>query len=413
MLYLHAVLYINFYVQSNILAKKLLEPYVICGVVGIVAFTAVGTTALSSVRKRSYKVFYVVHVSLATILLPVLFFHVSHIRIYLYQTAIVYALNALLRAFSSRAYHGAIKLVPGTQLVKIDISLPKSASRGRGPTIWQPGQHAYVSLPGHPLSRTFRSNPFTVASLPAVDGKVQFVAKVLDGNTAKLAQAAEGVSKASHDLTLEGPYGVASHPERLLRYDRVLLIAGGVGATFTVPLYRQLLADLSPSKGSYRRQRVSFVWIAHSKADVMWAIPEDAKEREGFIERLEVFFTGGDQQSGLHANDNFTIGDDDDERTDKVAFGDSEEGIELEEQKNLLAGEPHDESKKDAAGFVTYAGRPDLERLLDQAFSHGHAEKVAIVVCGPKSLTTELRSCVGRWVNKGRDVWFWQESFAL
>jgi len=416
LLYVHTVLYINFYVLSNLLATKITEWYVICGIVGILAFTAVGTTALAPVRKWSYRVFYVVHVTLATALLPVLFFHVSHIRIYLYETAAVYALNVLLRALNSRTLPSTIALIPGTTLLRIEVPLPKTTSETRS---WQPGQHAYISLPGHPLSRTFRSNPFTVASLPAVDGTLRFVARILDGNTAKLARRSTA-TRQTQPLTLEGPYGVTTHPDRLLQYDRILLVAGGVGATFVVPIYRQLLADLSPSKGSYRRQKVHFVWIARSRAEVMWAMPGDKKEREGFTERLSVYLTGS-----AAANGGFAVGRDAEEEEDdggngkdKTAFGEPDDGIELEEREKLLDNNNNSTIEPPTSDLLTtHPGRPDLANLVNRTFSLGHArekEKVAIVVCGPKSLTAALRAKTERWVvEAGREVWFWEEGFAL
>lgn len=407
LLYFHAALYINFYVQKGLLASKIQEAYVLCGIFGILAFTAVGTTALAPVRKWSYRVFYITHVTLATAILPVLFFHVSHIRIYLYETAVIYALNVLLRTISSRQYEGTIRLMPNTNLIEVTIPLPPAGRGKQTIPAWQPGQHAYVSLAGPPLLRTFRSNPFTVASIPSVDGKLTFVARVLDGNTAKLAQATgHQDTKSTQRLTIEGPYGVATHADRLLQYDRVLLVAGGIGATFIVPLYRQLLADLSPSKGSYRRQKVSFVWAARGLAEVMWALPEDSREREGFVERLSVCLTNAGEDSGVGA---FMSGD---EGGEKERIGEADTSIELEEQKQLLTEEA-DGSGGDMSSVSTYYGRPKLERLVQQTFAHGSAEKVAIVVCGPTGLTRGLRKEVAPWVYRGRDVWFWEEAFAL
>lgn len=405
-LYLHAALYVNFYVQANLLGDKLKEIYVLCGIVGIIAFTAVGTTALSPVRKWSYRVFYITHVSLATAILPLLYFHVSHIRIYLYETAAIYTFNAALRALASKSLTGTVRLLPDSSLLEITIPLSSSAISPSYKQTWQPGQHAYISLQGHPLLRTFRCNPFTVASLPSTDDHLKFVARVLDGNTAKLASSiASGAAKASQRLTIEGPYGVATHGDELLQYDRVLFVAGGVGATFVVPLYRQLLNDLSPSKGSYRRQKVSFVWIARTKAEVEWAVPKDEIEKASFTERLRLCLT---QEPDLGADvDGFAIGD------DEGKPGDMEEGIELEERKQLLSNDGSSSVRSGAkSDLPIYASRPDLARLLEQTMGQGGSEKVAIVVCGPRALSQALRNEIGPWVKRGRKVWFWDESFS-
>ncbi|KAI7545704.1 hypothetical protein KC331_g6055 [Hortaea werneckii] len=391
--YAHVGLYLNFYVVKDLLVAKLQAGYILAGVFSIIAFTTVGTTALAPVRKWSYRVFYFVHVALASLLLPVLFLHVAHIRVYIYETAIVYAANAALRFWNTQTCPGTIRLIPNTRLIEIIVQPPQETLRK-----WCPGQHVYVSLAGHPFLRTFKSNPFTIASLPSIDGHIRVVAKILDGNTAKLAQRAtddrKGATLDSQPISLEGPYGVASHSDRLLQYDRILFVAGGVGATFILPLYRQLLVDLSPSSGSYRRQKVDFVWVARERAEVIWAMPDEVKEREAFRERLTVYLTGRDGDA---------VGS---------GAGREDDGIELTERETLLAGDGED---GESSGFELDAqvGRPDLRAIVDRTFAHGMAEKVAVVVCGPAGLDDSLRRAVGRHVEQGRDVWYWEERFAF
>lgn len=353
--------------------------------------------------------FYIVHVALATALIPVLFFHVHHIRIYLYETAAIYALNTFVRWLSATELRGSIRSIPNTSLVEIKVPVDSSSASKRFAQSMRPGQHAYVSLSGNPLLHTFRSNPFTVASVPDLDGHIKFVARALKGNTKKLLSNAEKDSaNAKLNITVEGSYGISTHGDRLLKYDRVLFIAGGVGATFIVPLYRQLLADLSPGKGSYRRQKVTFVWIARSKSEVVWAVPTDQREKEGFAERLKTCLTGVNAE----VNDSTMDYDDD---VDTAAIGEDEDGIELEEQKQLLSNTAQSNSNgtADANDLPTFTGRPDLRRLVQQALSHGSNERVAIVVCGPKKLSRDLRCEITPWVKRGRDVWFHDESFSL
>lgn len=406
LVFLHAAFYLNFYVQSNLLGSKLKETYVLCGVVGVISLVAIGTTALSPVRRWSYRVFYTAHVALATALVPVLFFHVSHIRIYLYETAAIYVMNALVRWISASDHHGTVRSLPNTSLIEVTVSPDSTSKWNRLADIIRPGHHAYISLAGNSLLRTFRSNPFTVASIPSIDGHIKFVARVSDGNTAKLMSNAHRDSAGVRaNLIIEGSYGLSSHEDRLLQYDRVLFVAGGVGATFIVPLYRQLLADLSPGKGSYRRQKVSFVWIARSKSEVTWAIPENQQEKEGFLERLKLHVTSADSataEEGGHAVDV------DDEGVDSG-------GIELEEQKQLLSDDTGAANAASSARseLPVHVGRPNLQRLVDQTLSHGGNERVAILVCGPKGLSQSLRREITPWIKKGRDVWFHDESFSL
>lgn len=208
---------------------------------------------------------------------------------------------------------------------------------------------------------------------------------------------------------LIGPYGVPTHADRLLGYDRILFVAGGVGATFIVPLYRQLLSDLSPSRGSYRRTKVKFIWAVRSAVEAQWALPEDAEERNGFIDRSRVYVTGLDGSTSALANrKSFPRGEE-----SQQAKSEELEGIELEDQEKLLGNEEEDDASLSlgTGDLMCRHGRPDLARLVHKVFSHGNSERVAVVVCGPKTLTRGLRKEVGRWVNRGRDVWIWEESF--
>jgi len=406
LVFLHAAFYLNFYVQSNILGNKLKEAYVLCGIAGTFAFAAISTTALSPVRRWNYRIFYTVHVILATALLPVLFFHVHHIRIYLFETAFIYALNSLIRWSSVSNCHGTVRSIHNTSLVEISIPCGAGSSVQK-PEDYRPGQHVYVSLTSNSLSRAFRSNPLTVASIPSTDNHLKFVARALDGNTKKLAMISEKSSAGIEvNLAIEGPHGLGTLDDKLLQRDRVLFVAGGVGATFVIPLYRQLLSDLSPGKGSYRRQKVTFVWIAKSESEVTWAIPTDQRDKEGFVERLRICITGtrtsatGISEYGMDYNDGVA-----------AAAIDEDDGIELEEQKQLLA----DDADATAArsDLPIYTGRPDLRRLVHRALSHGNSERVAIVTCGPKTLSQSLRREITPWVKRGRDVWFHDESFSL
>lgn len=60
---------------------------------------------------------------------------------------------------------------------------------------------------------------------------------------------------------------------------------------------------------------------------------------------------------------------------------------------------------------ITSKQRPHLGAIVDSVFRKGKGERVAVLVCGPAGMARELRRDVGKWVGKGRDVWFHDESF--
>jgi predicted ferric reductase len=386
---------LSFFIQAHVLAKRIKDWDVILGIVGTIAFTVVSTTALSWVRKLSYRFFYTAHVTLASILLPVLYFHVHHIRIYIIETLIVYAVHLVLRILNEHKVEGSVTLVPGTANL-LEINIPVATKlKQKSIMQWQPGQHVYVSLAHGPAyMRSLKSrSPFTIASLPSEDGGLKLVARILDGNTAAFAKAAtEGASgkATSIPLILEGPYGLSTHSDALLKYNRVLFIAGGVGATFIVPLYRTLLKDLSPSPGSRRRQNVAFVWVVRDEAETSWAVPEDEQEQKGMQERMTIYATRNGRLDG-----------------EKQKTDDADGGIELE---RLLPSAGVDEFVQK---WQTHQGRPDLGKMVAELFSHTRDDtKLAVVVCGPRSMADEIRRKSRKWVGK-RDVWLHVEAFGL
>lgn len=179
---------------------------------------------------------------------------------------------------------------------------------------------------------------------------------------------------AQVQLAIEGPYGVPSYFPELSEggYDRILLVAGGVGATFTVPLYRALVSD-NPST------KVQLVWAVRGTADADWVLAgTDGKAFAG-NENVQVFVTGSVDSGSSQQADG--------------------EGVELttldhgREIRHQLA-------------------RPDLKEIVGDAFQQGLEERVAVMFCGPNEMGRELRRHVGVWVRKGRVVFWHSESFA-
>lgn len=165
------------------------------------------------------------------------------------------------------------------------------------PISWSPGQHVFLSCQGlAPL----QNHPFTIASIPE-DGKMEFLVKAQSGGTRRFfkhAQKSQGLAETtsgyglvipptpllltvsrSKTVTIEGPYG-CHRPLR--QFDSIVLLAGSTGATFTVPLLRDVLQgwreNNDPSiasksslfaspKGAVTRH-VRFVWVVKSRGQL-------------------------------------------------------------------------------------------------------------------------------------------------
>ena len=372
----HAALYLNFYIQNSLLVKRIQDIDVILGLTAITTALLINTTALSIIRTWSYRLFFYLHVILSITILPVLYFHVSYLRAYILEAGAIYTLLILQRNIDQSPANATIKLLPSTTLISITVPLSKSlASRN-----FIPGQHIYLGFPS--LPQKLRINPFSIANPhPTADQKLHLVVRAMTGTTAMLADLAKNPQPVP--LLIEGPYGSAKHfPDLATNYDRVLLVAGGVGATFTLPIYRDLL-----SKG--KESIVKFVWSVKSEADAQWGVEALKEHCEGELpENFE-----------LHVSRKVSSISDRPRKAD--------DSIELLEREELLGDEGASLEEN------LRKGRPDIPVIVDEIFalSRGGEERVAVLVCGPSGLGASVRREVGKWVGRGRNVFWHAEEF--
>ncbi|KAJ4304707.1 hypothetical protein N0V90_000234 [Kalmusia sp. IMI 367209] len=414
---LHAIFYLNFFIRSNLLAKRIREKDVIFGVISIALFTAISTTALAQLRRWNYRVFYITHVAIANVLVVPLYLHVHHIRPYVWEVVFINALHLIFRFVSQRTYTGTVTLLPGTNLIAIRIPLTTLSST----LSWQPGQHVYLSLPtGKAYSTSLsdqhilrnKTNPFTVASIPVKDKELLLVARTLTGNTKTLSELARSLTKEGGEapsipLALEGPYGASAHLPDFSAYDKILLVAGGVGATFILPIYRSIIEFRDKEHAGL--PQVRFVWAVQRLADTQWAFPATKTtsapdEDDADLESL----TGGDGDDE-HAPSTPTAIEVYVTRgaTSSLPIGENGEEIELAENDQLLSME--EEMKKPREGMVLKTGRPRIHAIVDEVFSKG--TQVAVVSCGPARLTRKLSESVEQWVRQGVEVYWHEETF--
>ncbi|KAJ5166227.1 uncharacterized protein N7482_005008 [Penicillium canariense] len=149
---------------------------------------------------------------------------------------------------------------------------------------WHAGQHVFFTC--HSIV-PLQSHPFTIASLPE-DKKLEFFIRAENGGTRRFFRYASkndkvlGAGEAAltargRTVFVEGPYGTM---RSLRQFDSVVLLAGGMGATFTIPLLRDIvlawkteIIGHTPS-GSFRvrrlaaTERIRFVWVIKSRGQL-------------------------------------------------------------------------------------------------------------------------------------------------
>ncbi|KAF5014942.1 hypothetical protein F66182_13900, partial [Fusarium sp. NRRL 66182] len=146
---------------------------------------------------------------------------------------------------------------------------------------WKPGQHVFLSC--HSVV-PLQSHPFTVMSLPS-DNKIEFLVRAEKGGTRRFFQFATkrgallGETQSSDNrkrtVFIEGPYG-SLRPLR--QFDSVILLAGGMGCTYTLPLMRDIVQAWKQEPQSSMRlaatKRIRFVWVIKSRSQLSWVESE-------------------------------------------------------------------------------------------------------------------------------------------
>ncbi|KAJ9611544.1 hypothetical protein H2200_004728 [Cladophialophora chaetospira] len=390
---IHAVLYLRFFIVMRFLEKRIKDRDVRLGILAFWSFNFLGLLALPVVRRKVYHaVFYQTHVVLSALVLPVLWFHVPYTRWFVGQAVFIYVMGGLSRMASRENVEGLkCESVEGTDLIKVKFFVDRrSALAGAAP-----GQHVYIVRKGLTGPKT----PFTIANVQEPgdnNGKsrveVMLVLRNMGGpGTSPLAALRSDNHKdATERFRIEGPYGEASqYMPSLLNLASppngpILLIAGGIGVTYTLPIYLSLVTS-----SANRGRTIKFVWLIKTLADATWGIELLlAALREGKTDSLnvEIYVTTSTQSE---ASDKF-------EEVTSSGFL----------RAKGLRGE-------------NIGRRPNLRETVDEVFttsaaSPGSVEEVSVFVCGPPGLSSSVRGIVGRWVwRDGRKVSWFEEVFGF
>ena len=378
----HAILYIRFFVLKDLMTKRIQDRDVRLGLIAFWLFNFLGLLAIPPIRKNAYhKVFYRSHVLISALVLPVLFFHVPYSRRYVVQAAVFWLANGYLRKSSSTKTTVTCQAIKSTDLVKVTLQ-PEDTSRI---STWTPGEHVYLNQAG-----IGPKSPFTIVSVSTNEGpeQVELLVRHLGGRqTSALAALASDKSKAT--MTLEGPYGEASkYMPSLLQFPKaesqILLIAGGIGATYTLPIYLALLTARGGTSG------IKMIWFVKSYSDAAWGL--EALRNASRTVSLDIYITQPSQTD-----------------TDQAP---NTKGITINHigSRPVLSFilDPIMNLRSDSNNGGSVIGL----RPADPRRTKKNYEKVTVFVCGPRGLASGVRKEVGKHVmGYGREVAWYEEQF--
>ncbi|KAG6835709.1 hypothetical protein H0H93_015457 [Arthromyces matolae] len=194
---------------------------------------------------------------------------------------------------------------------------------------WRPGQSMHLTIPGA-SSSMFEAHPFTISTIDTprlvdvqdnendIDGKddgsseefesnlktLTFIIRVRSGFTRRLLSRASDKAPGLQ-VFLDGPYG---SPPSLRGFNTVVLIAGGSGVTFTLPLLLDVIRHAK--EGTTDCTRLSFIWALRDN-NINWIMdtlrPAMTNIPAGITVSINIYLTTSDGEESIEANDKSNI----------------------------------------------------------------------------------------------------------
>ncbi|KAL1849542.1 ferric-chelate reductase Frp1 [Paecilomyces lecythidis] len=266
--------------------------------------TFIVVSSAGPIRRLSYEVFVLQHLVTFAGFLAAVWLHVpNEVKVWVWISIGLVVLDRLIR-YTLVVYTNVSLFHPSTGRLQNGFfahqasltPLPGNVTRVivENPTFqWKPGQHVFLAC--HSIV-PFQNHPFTISSLPS-DRRLEFLVRAEKGGTGRLFQYASknhstlsdsdtAAASSTKTVFLEGPYG-AMRPLR--QFDSVVLMAGGMGITFIVPLLRDIVEGwksecaMRTPTSSLRflkaarfaaTKRIRLVWVIRSRAQLSWFEPQ-------------------------------------------------------------------------------------------------------------------------------------------
>jgi ferric-chelate reductase len=264
---------------------------------------------------------------------------------------------------------------------------------------WQPGQHVFVRFMTLGL-HAFTKHPFTICSLPPSRSNGEPCELVLyvqpaSGFTARLAALAQRSPGVSVPILLDGPYG-GLNIKSLAQFDRALLIAGGSGVGFTLPIIEDILSQNEQEKCSEgHTTSVQVVLVTRSHEVKAW-----------YIQEVESIISKYHAAEHLHVEVHVTQSE-----------SDSQSPLSSGDKKGVEDGRLETSDKKPSADVTAHTGRPNLQQIIEKGTAVP-GETIGIAVCGPGTMVFDVREACATAQGKilhgkgAREVYLHSEGFS-
>lgn len=284
----------------------------------------------------------------------------------------------------------------------IRVSVPTQAR-------WKAGQHFFVRFMGLGL-HAFTIHPFTACSLPVrtsthsgVESELVFYIRPQGGFTSKLARYVEKHPESEMRVILDGPYG-GIDMQKLAACDRSVVIAGGSGAGWILPLITAFLRRLQTQtveKQSHLSLRVILAtrdlatqtWFEKAVAQELAACP--VENLAGANLSVEMYYTGSPENAEApKLTGQFLQKLDDPEKGPEIS------APEVSETSRSDDANSSDGSLKPAGRpkcIRHEAHRPNLPQILAEENEIQAVDSMlGVFTCGPLSMQNDVANAVAK-----------------
>lgn len=275
---------------------------------------------------------------------------------------------------------------------------------------WRPGQHVYLTIPRAGL---FEAHPFTIANVSKKGSQyeeldcLELYIRVHQGFTRRLHRRCRDLQSTSTFLSfISGPWGIPTSTDR---FESLVFLATGNGASFTLPTLQQALMT-----ETHLRQ-ILFVWVIPYSHQLDWfrkrlsMASRSARLRHINIS-IRVYITRKIRDSNLLASEDNPLLEANYEMMPK-----REELVNNDSQGAALGTEPASLSSEDDPGcggkeesslwsssasneppsIIMGTGRPDVDSLIRPVVEEAWGE-TGIYACGGAQFTGSIRNYVAR-----------------
>lgn len=263
---------------------------------------------------------------------------------------------------------------------------------------WVPGQHCFLRFTGFGVQALASSHPFTICCLPsdcpAKQSEMVFYLRHRGGFTKMLHEHALQNPGVPVGVLVDGPYGGIDVPKYYTN-NRVIVIVGGSGAGWSLPLIEQFARSNSApadQDDGHRRPLSLRVLLA----------TRDTSTRVWFTLAVkELLFKFSTLDRGLDVNVQVFLTGEAEKRAD------SPEALALMEESGTTRSSSgqivveKDGSHNSSTGHQSsqeLAGRPQLPMIVHEEAVHAAEarESLDIFVCGPDTMQNDVRNAVAQ-----------------